>query len=92
MAQRRFALLDGTARYVGSPLAHPGSDSQVCHADVHRRPAPVPGGRRQGSRGHGAGSTVTAPVVAVAVMTRGDAVLFGTVTRTLPTVVLAWTA
>ena len=31
MAQRRFALRNWTARHAGSPLAHPGSDSQVCH-------------------------------------------------------------
>jgi hypothetical protein len=31
MAQRRFAVLDRMAWYVGPPLARPGSDSQVCH-------------------------------------------------------------
>jgi hypothetical protein len=38
MAQRRFALLNWTARHAGSPLAHPGSDSQVCHGCRAKRP------------------------------------------------------
>jgi hypothetical protein len=57
-------------------------------ADPHPRRA---GGGRDRVR-HGAGSTVTAPVVTVAVMTCGDAGLCGTLTRALPTLLLAWTA
>jgi hypothetical protein len=48
MAQRRFALLNRTARYAGPPLAHPGSDSRVCH---HGRPVGPSILRRSGVAG-----------------------------------------